>query len=236
MDRSQEKAARQSVAIMLQHAIAVIGLPAVGKTTLTMELAKAPARKVFRLREHVPDTMLGATAASVEGLGWLDDVTVARALRGYMESVAADGMTRVVLLDNFPGNDTQAQLLFSVLRKAAPGCVIAAVELVASAATLARRVRERRVCHRCERDPIHDPRLPAPASPRDPRRCGRCNSTLHPRRGDAPRLLRARVQRYQQAIPGIRAAFAGAGIAVVQINSDRPPEQTASATTTRLSL
>jgi adenylate kinase len=221
---------------MLERLVAVIGPPATGKTTLTMQLGQAPGRDVFRLREHVPDTMLAATATSADRLGWIDGVTVARALRLYIESVAADGATTLVLLDNFPGNCTQVQLLLSILRKAAPGCVVQAIELVADAATLRRRVRERRVCHRCERDPIHDPRLPASPNPSDPRRCGRCNSVLHPRRGDAPRLLKARMQRYQQAIPAIRAAFAEAGVAVEQINSDRPLEHTVCEVSTQLTM
>lgn len=212
---------------MLETAVAIIGPPAVGKTTLTMQLGQVPGRRVFRLREHVPDTILAATATSSERLGWIDDVTVARALRRYIESIASDGLTRVVLLDNFPGSATQAQLLVRTLRKAAPACIVQPVELVATITTLYRRVRDRRVCHRCEQDPIHDPRLPAATSSADPQRCATCNNILHPRRGDAPRLLRARMQRYEQAIPGIRGAFACAGIDVLQLDSDRPPDHTA---------
>src|SRR5262245_40855446 len=37
----------------MERAFAVIGPPAVGKTTLTTRLAENPGRTVFRLREHV---------------------------------------------------------------------------------------------------------------------------------------------------------------------------------------
>jgi adenylate kinase family enzyme len=213
---------------MLERALAIIGPPAAGKTTLTMWLAKTPTCCVFRLREHVPETMLAATATSAERLGWLDDLTVIRALRGYMETVIQAGTAHTVLLDNFPGSDTQARLLMSLLGKLAPRCALHVTELTCTPAVLERRVRDRRVCHQCEHDPIHDPRLPAEPSPADSRRCARCNSILHPRRGDAPRLLAARMQRYSRAAIGIRAAFAEAGIDVLQIDSNRPPGQTAS--------
>ncbi|MGH3402049.1 MAG: hypothetical protein ACRDRJ_05945 [Streptosporangiaceae bacterium] len=213
---------------MLERTLAVIGPPAAGKTTLTMRLGHMPGCRVFRLREHVPETMLAATATSAEHLGWLDDLTVTRALRGYLETVIHASTVHTVLLDNFPGSDTQARLLVSLLGKLAPRCVLHVVELVVAPAVLERRVRGRRVCHQCEQDPIHDPRLPAEPSPADPRRCTRCNSILHPRRGDAPRLLTARMQRYAHSAVGIRAAFAEAGAGVLQLDSSRPLEQTAS--------
>ena len=213
---------------MLEHAIAVIGQPAAGETTLTLWLGKMPGCCVFRLREHVPETMLAATATTAERLGWLDDLTVAGALRKYMETVIQAGSAHTVLLDNFPGSGTQARLLVSLLRKLASQCDLHVAELVVTPAVLERRVRDRRVCHQCEQDPIHDPRLPAQSSPADPRRCARCNSILHPRRGDAPRLLAARIHRYSRAVIGIRAAFAEASIDFLQVDSNRPPEQTAS--------
>jgi adenylate kinase family enzyme len=213
--------------VTLERALAVIGPPAAGKTTLTMRLGKLPGRCVFRLREHVPETMLAATATSAERLGWLDDLTVTRALRGYLETAAHAGTMHTVLLDNFPGSDTQARLLVSLLGKLAPQCMLHVAELVITPAALQRRVAKRRVCHQCEHDPIRDPRLPAEPSPIDSRRCARCNSILHPRRGDAPRLLSARIQRYARAAIGIRSAFAEAGIEVVQVDSSRPPEQSA---------
>ena len=145
---------------MLERALAVIGPPAAGKTTVTMQLGRVPGCRVFRLREHVPDTMLAATATSAERLGWLDDLTVTRALRGYLETVIRAGQVHTVLLDNFPGSDTQARLLASLLRKLAPRCVVHVVELVIHPSVIDQRVRERRVCHQCERDPIHDPACP----------------------------------------------------------------------------
>jgi adenylate kinase len=207
---------------MLERVIAVIGPPAAGKTSLTVQLAEQPGCQVFRLREHVPGTILAATATSAERLGWIDDLTVTRALRAYIGTVMFDGTVRTMLLDNFPGSSTQVRLLLGTLGRLAPACTAHAVELVADRAVRERRVRDRRVCHQCEQDPIHDPRLPALANPADPHHCARCGGVLHPRRGDAPRLLAARTRRYEAEAIGIRAAFADAGVELVRLESSRP--------------
>jgi adenylate kinase len=218
----------------LAFAVPVFGPPAAGKTTLTVNIGRAPGSAVFRLREHVPETILAATATSAERLGWIDDFTVVTALRGYLEAVIRDAAAHTIFFDNFPGTGPQVRFFLSTVRKLAPACGVHAVELVAEAAVLYRRALERRVCHRCERDPIHDPRLPAAPSSADSQRCARCNGILHPRRGDAPRLLKARMQRYRQTADGIRDAFVGAGVAVARLDSGGSPEQTASALTALL--
>jgi adenylate kinase len=209
---------------MLDNAIAIIGPPAVGKTTLTMQLGQLPGRRVFRLREHVPETILAATATSAERLGWIDDLTVTMALRSYLDSAVNDSAVHTVFFDNFPGSGQQVNIFLSTLHKLAPTCLVHPIELVADLAILNRRIRSRRVCHHCERDPIHDPRLPAVPSPADPRRCAHCNNILHPRRGDAPRLFSARMRRYRQTAEGIREAFASAGITVLRLESNKPPK------------
>jgi adenylate kinase len=209
---------------MLERVVAVVGPPAVGKTTLTMRLAELPGCEVFRLREHVPDIILAATATSAERIGWIDDLTVTRALRGYFEQALSGGAARTVLLDNFPGTGTQVRLLVGVLDRLVPRCSVHAVELLADRDVREQRVLGRRVCHECEHDPIHDPRIPAPASEDDPERCARCGGLLHPRRGDAPRLFALRTLRYEDEAVGIRAAFEEAGVQVVQLDSDRAVE------------
>jgi adenylate kinase len=206
---------------MLQNVVAVIGPPAVGKTTLTMRLAESDGIEIFRLREHVPDTILAATATSADRPGWIDDVTVARALRSYFEQVATDVSVCTILLDNFPGTGTQVRLLLGVLNRLSPVCVAHVVELVLDGKLREQRVLGRRVCHQCEQDPIHDPRIPAVAKEGDPRHCARCGGVLHPRRGDAPRLLKARTRRYEEQAIGIRAAYGEVGIQVMQLDSAR---------------
>jgi adenylate kinase family enzyme len=206
---------------MLQNVVAVIGPPAVGKTTLTMRLAEQDHTEIFRLREHVPEVILAATATSAERLGWIDDVTIARALRAYFERIVSGVSVCNVLLDNFPGSGTQVRLLLGVLRRLAPTCTIHVVELLTAWRVREQRVLGRRVCHQCEQDPIHDPRIPAIARPDDLKHCARCGGILHPRRGDAPRLFAQRTQRYEEQAVDIRAAFVEAGTQVVRLDSGR---------------
>jgi adenylate kinase len=206
---------------VMERMLAVIGPPGVGKTTLTMRLGTIPGCTVFRLREHVPPEILAATAANPDRVDWVDDLTVALALRGYAELINSETQTHTVLLDNFPGSGTQVELLLGILRQRAPRCLVMAAELVLDERTRQARVRGRRVCHTCERDPAHDPRLPAVASSGDPWKCGRCGGTLHPRRGDAPRLVAARTARFWQEAPDLRQAFAQADIDLRRVDASR---------------
>ncbi|WP_282777474.1 hypothetical protein [Nocardia sp. CC201C] len=202
----------------LSLVVPIFGPPAAGKTTLTMRLGTAPGRRVFRLREHVPKNALAATAASSERLGWLDDFTVSSALRAYFTAAHADMTVHTVLLDNFPGCGAQVDQLLSTVW-ALTACHVEAIEVVTDAKTLKQRAKQRKVCHRCEPDPIRDPRLPAIPSAADPWRCARCGGLLHPRRGDSPRLFRARLQRYHQAAVGIRDGFTDSGVTVTQLDT-----------------
>ncbi len=160
---------------MLQTAIAVVGPPAAGKTTLTLQLGQPPGRRVFRLREHVPHAVLAATATDAARLGWIDNFTVITSVHQYVETLIRDSTIHTLLLDNFPGTGTQASLFLSVLRQLAPRCTVMAVELTSDLMVLRHRALQRRVCPTCEHDPLCDPRLPAAASPADPSRCARCN-------------------------------------------------------------
>lgn len=213
--------------VLFDRAIAVIGPPAVGKTTLTMLLGQQSGHRVFRLREHVPQPILAGTATSAERLGWIDDFTVITSVHQYIESLIREGKIHTLLLDNFPGTGTQVSLFLSVLRQLAPGCTVTAIELIADPIVLDRRASTRRVCRCCEHDPLCDPRLPAEVSTIDPGRCARCNQLLRTRRGDAPAIYRARLQRYQQLADGIRRAFVTLGIAVTRLDSSRTLDETA---------
>lgn len=199
--------------------VSLFGPPAAGKTTLTMVLGAEQGRRVFRLREHVAQEVLSATATDSQRLGWIDEQTVESALRDYFRKVSEDPDAHTVLLDNFPGSAVQVDQLLSVLGEFDPPCHIEAIEVLTDARTLKQRAQCRKVCHRCERDPISDPRLPVIPRPDDAWACSRCNGLLHPRRGDSPRLLRARGQRYQNAAGGIRASFADSGIDVTQLDT-----------------
>lgn len=203
----------------LSLVVPIFGPPAAGKTTLTMHLGMSPGRRIFRLREHVPKEVLAATASSSERLGWIDEFTVDEALSVYFVGVQQDSDAHTVLLDNFPGTAAQVTQLLGTLSLLEPPPHIEPVEVLTDAKTLKQRARARKVCHQCERDPIHDPRLPALPSADDAWRCARCGGLLHPRRGDSPRLFKARLGRYHQTAAGIRAGFESSGIAVTQLDT-----------------
>lgn len=204
---------------MLVNVIAVIGPPAVGKTTLAMQIGQLPGRRVFRLREHAPQNSLAAAVTNAERLGWIDDITVITIVREYLDNLIREGEIHTLVLDNFPGRAIQVRLFLSVMQQLAPDCIVQAIELVADPVVLRRRAALRRVCQHCERDPLRDPRLPATASTVDPRRCARCDYLLHTRPGDIPTVYEARNQRYHQIVGGIRRAFANEGITVTRLDN-----------------
>jgi len=203
--------------VPLSLIVPIFGPPAAGKTTLTLHL-QSPRRRIFRLREHVPQEVLAATATSSERLGWIDEFTVGDALRTYFHAVQEDSDVHTVLLDNFPGSASQVDQLLATLWTLMPRPHIEPIEIMTDIRTLKQRAKNRKVCHRCERDPISDPRRPAVAS-QDPWQCAHCGGLLHPRRGDSPRLFKARLQRYHQTAAGIRAGFIDSGIAVTQLDT-----------------
>ncbi|APE33184.1 hypothetical protein BOX37_03500 [Nocardia mangyaensis] len=193
--------------------VPILGPPASGKTTLTLALGKSPDRHVFRLREHVPPEVVRQTAShGPRDLGWIDDDVVNPAVRLYLSTVATDSRIHTVLLDNYPGTGQQVEALLGIARELAPGCAVEPIELVLDAPARRKRARARRVCHRCERDPAADPRLPASASTFGGWICGNCGSLLHPRRGDAPSLFAARTRRHDDTVEDVRIAFDRAGI------------------------
>lgn len=211
---------------MLVNVVAVIGPPAVGKTTMAMQIGKLPGTRVFRLREHVPANSLASTVTNAEGLGWIDDIIVITSVRGYLENLLCEGKIHTLLLDNFPGSGTQVGLFLSMLRQLAPGCIVRVIELVADPGVLRRRAVSRRVCHHCERDPLCDPRLPAMTSAVNPERCARCEHLLHTRRGDIPAVYETRHQRYCQMVGDIRVALSNAGITVTRLDGSQSLEVT----------
>jgi adenylate kinase len=212
---------------MLKRAIALTGPPAAGKSALTLRLAQERGYSVFRLREHVPQAVLAATATDAGRVGWIDNFTVMSSVQGYLEQAASDPAVSTVLLDNFPGTETQVSLFLSLLRQVAPGCSAGAAELTAPELVLRQRSGARRVCGYCERDPLCDPRLPAQPSAADPQRCARCDHLLTARHGDEPTVCHARMRRYHELADGVRQAFTHAGIPVPLLLSGGPLDEVA---------
>jgi adenylate kinase family enzyme len=187
--------------------IAVVGPPAVGKTTATALTAAALGAKVVRLREFAEryrtnHPELGHLFATVDPLGWLDDDTVKILLD---MAIGDPGRTGTLLLENLPGNAVQLRHLVELAAANNLGCQV--VELVTADSLLAVRARTRRVCPCCEPDPRGDPHRPARGLVDLPDRCARCGGRLVPRRSDEPGLFQERLRRFRDNHPHIRATM-----------------------------
>lgn len=186
--------------------VAIVGPPAVGKSTVTGALADRFGTRLFRLREfaHEFRARSGVDQRSFDTgdpLGWFPEETVALLLRAaflYGQFPAQP----MVVLENFPGSVVQLRLLNATAGQLqAP---LAIVELTAGDDLLAIRVRTRRVCPTCEPDPRGDPHRPARPIAEDPDRCVSCCEALTLRSGDEPQRFAARLARFRHRIPAIR--------------------------------
>jgi len=213
------------------EAVAVIGPPACGKSTLTARWKEGGARTVFRLSAHIyarartDPGLRAAIEATTDPLGWLPDAVVcplvqaALAHPGYSPAPGAR-----LLMENYPGTAAQARHLSGLL----PGR-LAALELVLPPGAEEQRAAQRRVCGTCEPDPLQDPRSPAAFSVTAglDEHCVACGSPVTARPSDRPELLARRVQRYRENSPAIRSAFASADVRVHRIDASAPPADVA---------
>ncbi len=187
---------------------AIVGPPAVGKSTVTGKLTGRCGARVFRLREFAHDYRsrpgIDETLfATCDPLGWFGDTAVA----ALLEAAFLHGqfpVQGVVFLENFPGSLTQVRMVQSIARDL--GIPLVVIELTAPDSVLAARARARRVCPTCERQPRGDPHRPALHA--RPDQCARCGGRLVSRRSDIAPLFAARLQRFRSRILAIRREVA----------------------------
>jgi adenylate kinase family enzyme len=210
--------------------LAVLGPPGSGKSALTNALSRSPDILVFRLRdfcltqERRDPTLAGQLRNRPDPSGWLDDVAVGEVLaKAFREQWFPSRTARVVLLENFPGNARQVELLLGVLTRGDDLCQrLSAIVLLAPEAILRERVGRRRVCPTCEPDPHGDPHRPAVPAASRPDRCAACGAQLAVRRGDAPDVFACRLARFRKYIPSIRLALAAHGLQVRRVDATQP--------------
>ncbi|MGH8909547.1 MAG: AAA family ATPase [Egibacteraceae bacterium] len=186
--------------------VAVLGPPAVGKSTVSEALADRLGGRVFRLREFAYDyrSQPGVDERlfdTTDALGWFGEQTVAVLLDAaflHAQFSAPD----LIVLENLPGSLPQLQLVDRLARSL--GAALAVVELTAPDSAVAARARTRRVCLTCEPDPRRDPHRPASPSTHNPDQCGHCGGQLRRRHGDHPHLFAIRLERFRSRIPTIR--------------------------------
>jgi len=203
--------------------IAVVGPPAVGKSTVTTSLAARLDAEVFRLRDFAArfrrdHLHLEVLFEPVDALGWFGDPAVEVLL------TAAFGLPTLVgtvLLENFPGS--VAQLRFLSELAAERGWIFRIVELAAPDAVVAARSDARRVCPACEPGPSGYPHRPARACPGHPHACSDCGGRLQRRRCDEPDRFTARLHRFRAHLPDLRAATRASGVPHVVIDAADEP-------------
>ncbi len=192
----------------VERFVAVVGPPAVGKSTVTVALADRIGARVFRLREFAHEFRSRPAADqrlfdTCDSLGWLPEETVFLLLQAAF--VGGQFPARdIVVLENFPGSLTQLLLLTAIAEQLRAPLTL--IELTAADTVAAARARTRRVCPACEPDLRGDPHRPARPATRELDRCDSCGGGLLPRRSDEPQCFAARLARFRRRIPAIRRA------------------------------
>lgn len=208
--------------------IAVIGPPAVGKSTLVAHLRRRLPVEVFRLREFAQgfrerpgiDLRLFDTT---DTLGWFSDYTVAVMLRAACEEMPRH---RWMLAEGFPGCSDQLRLLVAQTQRLRVPLHV--VELSVPMSVLVGRSQQRRVCLGCEPDEWGDAHRPATPHPDDPERCSVCVGRTTRRSGDLPAVYAARLERFRSRVSGIRRGIAALHVSYSRIEATAAPVEIAS--------
>jgi len=203
--------------------IALVGPPAVGKSTVTASVAGALGAEVFRLRDfggrfRHDHPYLDDLFAPVDAFGRFGDPAVEVLLTA---AFGPPDLTGRVLLENFPGSVAQLRLLSELA--AEHGWIFRVVELAAPDTVVAARSNARRVCAVCEPDPRCDPHRPARGRPGDPEVCSDCGAGLQRRRCDEPDRFAARLHRFRTRLADLRAAAGACGVPHVVIDAAEKP-------------
>lgn len=173
--------------------VIMLGAPGSGKGTLAVELAKVPGIRHLSsgdlLRAAVKEgTPAGVKAkACMESGNLVPDELIAEMIE---DVVRADAETQTLLLDGFPRNVSQAEILAGMMKRA--GVTLrCALLLDVPDDIVVRRISGRRVCPACGAG-FNVDSMP----PKSPGLCDACGATLITRKDDTPETVRHRLEVY----------------------------------------
>lgn len=196
--------------------VCIAGPPGAGKTSVVAELL-VTGGTVFRLREAVAaSSHLLDVASRHDPLGWVSDAMVAKVLDASAECFSAG--PHPVLLDNFPGNIRQLELLAEVAARTSLG--LAVIELAVADDIVTARVRARRVCPTCQPD-MHTPAR----STMGAQWCASCGTPLERRVSDDVERHARRLGRFRTNLRELERSARRMEIPYRRICAASPPDQ-----------
>ncbi len=173
--------------------VILLGAPGSGKGTLAAELAKVPGIAHLSTGDLLRGAVKAGTPAGVEAKGYMEsgnlvpDALIARMVGDYLEQNAK---LSTVLLDGFPRNVPQAEILAELLQKT--GVTLrCALLLDVPDDVVVRRISGRRVCPKCGAG-FNVDTLP----PKQDGICDVCGAELVVRKDDTPETVRHRLEVY----------------------------------------
>lgn len=173
--------------------VIMLGAPGSGKGTLAVELAKVPGIRHLSSGDLLRTAVKEGTPAGVKAKAYMEsgnlvpDELIAEMIE---DVVRADAETQTLLLDGFPRNVSQAEILAGMMKRA--GVTLrCALLLDVPDDIVVRRISGRRVCSACGAG-FNVDSMP----PKSPGLCDACGATLITRKDDTPETVRHRLEVY----------------------------------------
>lgn len=181
------------------NVVVLLGAPGSGKGTLAAEMAKLPGIAHLSTGDLLRGAVKAGTPAGIEAKGYMEsgnlvpDALIARMVGDY---IAENGTLSTVLLDGFPRNVAQADILAELLAKH-DVTLSCALLLDVPDEVVVRRISGRRVCPACGAG-FNVDTLP----PKQEGICDACGATLVVRKDDTPETVCHRLAVYaEQTFP-----------------------------------
>lgn len=207
--------------------VIMLGAPGSGKGTLAVELAKVPGIRHLSSGDLLRAAVKAGTPAGVKAKAYMEsgnlvpDELIAEMIEDVVRS---DAETQTLLLDGFPRNVPQAEILGGMMTRA--GVTLrCALLLDVPDEIVVRRISGRRVCPTCGAG-FNVDTLP----PKQEGICDACGAELIIRKDDKPETVRHRLEVYaEQTFPLIEYYRAAEKLVTVDGSGDDLEWKTATA-------